>query len=524
MTASEELQKCPVCRSPLSGIPLPWEHREWCALYRERRGPDPGEQRKRWNQRHLGEGVAAAAGHTEPVCYSKWFSIESVGLERFIYRVTPSGVRTIGRMSRWNRGEGLVVEVEWWDGEGFIREDAFTSVTEAEDRVTTEAPKRLEDVDPDDGEIITALDASIDLHEKASGALPDHLGDEHRKVLTGLRRLRSLIVSMSSDDRECESCGKPLSEHRIELLRERWVCDDGYESRAVPQSAQDRREEAEWPEPLGPSEKHDHVDLESPAPSPGLIRETSFGRMLSIPWAGDDPAVEILTFEGEGKDHTHDYWEHAILMDGPSDIIIDGRVIEAVRGKVYSVPPGTPHRMRPRTWKECHWLLWYSSDPRWVWGETAESGDPIPCPFCGDPWSVGVAMKKGHDGPEEWARCGSCGGRAPLTTWNRRTEAERAGGEEQGESFIYLEGDGETAHCGKCRSMLDNFSLYRRPGGEVVARGWGAWSAVERDTHSEAEFLGVFPDRGQAAYRAGRGGTVSEVGVLILHDPERSEP
>ena len=86
-------------------------------------------------------------------------------------------------------------------------------------------------------------------------------------------------------------------------------------------------------------------------------RITSFGSMATLKVASH--TIELLRFVREGRDHIHDSYEHAVCLSGPSEIIIGGDVHDVTVGRVYSVPPGTPHRMRPLTDEPSVWLLWY---------------------------------------------------------------------------------------------------------------------------------------------------------------------
>ncbi len=91
-----------------------------------------------------------------------------------------------------------------------------------------------------------------------------------------------------------------------------------------------------------------------------IDRNTSFGQMTTIERHGH--TVEILRFDREGKDHTHDVWEYAVCLEGPCNIIIGSFANTARIGEVYRVAPGTPHRMRPTTDQPSIWVLWYVAE------------------------------------------------------------------------------------------------------------------------------------------------------------------
>lgn len=91
-------------------------------------------------------------------------------------------------------------------------------------------------------------------------------------------------------------------------------------------------------------------------------RETSFGRMRTIEFGGTE--IELLRFDSEGSDHTHDEYEHAACIEGLGWVQVgDAREFAPARTFV-TIDPGVPHRMIP---VEGHdrpylWLLWYSAD------------------------------------------------------------------------------------------------------------------------------------------------------------------
>ena len=100
-------------------------------------------------------------------------------------------------------------------------------------------------------------------------------------------------------------------------------------------------------------------------------RDTSFGQMTTLERHGH--TVEILRFDREGKDHTHHTDEHAVCLSGDCALVVNGidrecRSTSAGRfvaeiGRVYVIPAGAAHRMRPLTDEPSVWLLWYSDPP-----------------------------------------------------------------------------------------------------------------------------------------------------------------
>ena len=91
------------------------------------------------NQEKMIEGVYAAAGRQEPILYSKWFQIESVSVERYIWKLEPDGEKEcIGRMNWWGDDEDCF-SVEMPCGSG---EKEFSSLIDAEDYVTLQEAQR----------------------------------------------------------------------------------------------------------------------------------------------------------------------------------------------------------------------------------------------------------------------------------------------------------------------------------------------------------------------------------------------
>ena len=96
--------------------------------------PKPPEFEPRSSYQAMAEGVHAAAGEHEPIFYTKWFSIECTGPERYFYHRKPDGsVECLGRMLRWGDPAKVAVEMPLGIDEE-LRE--FDSVYTAEDYVT----------------------------------------------------------------------------------------------------------------------------------------------------------------------------------------------------------------------------------------------------------------------------------------------------------------------------------------------------------------------------------------------------
>ncbi len=98
------------------------------------------------------------------------------------------------------------------------------------------------------------------------------------------------------------------------------------------------------------------------------IRETSFGKMLSIDWQGER-TTELLRFDSKGKPHEHDRWEHCVVLRGSGRIIIFQVAFRVRKGDILSIPPGKTHWMDPdlKLGEPFEILLWYSDEPVKLW-------------------------------------------------------------------------------------------------------------------------------------------------------------
>lgn len=73
------------------------------------------------------------------------------------------------------------------------------------------------------------------------------------------------------------------------------------------------------------------------------VRETSFG---SLEVLSKQPLVERMTFNSEGKPHTHDGTEYCYVLEG-SGKIVGANPEDVQEGDLSYVPPGTEHWMIP---------------------------------------------------------------------------------------------------------------------------------------------------------------------------------
>ncbi|MEX0920613.1 MAG: cupin domain-containing protein [Candidatus Pacearchaeota archaeon] len=87
-----------------------------------------------------------------------------------------------------------------------------------------------------------------------------------------------------------------------------------------------------------------------------MKKETSFG-MIEI--VSSEPLVEIMTFNKEGKSHTHDGFEYCYVLEG-SGKIIGADNEEAKEGDFCRISPNKGHWMIPKT-KPFKILIFYGN-------------------------------------------------------------------------------------------------------------------------------------------------------------------
>lgn len=74
-----------------------------------------------------------------------------------------------------------------------------------------------------------------------------------------------------------------------------------------------------------------------------MKKETSFGLMEIL---NENPLVERMTFEREGKSHTHNQTEYCYVLEGSGRIVGANRE-DVAEGDLVSIPPQTDHYMIP---------------------------------------------------------------------------------------------------------------------------------------------------------------------------------
>ena len=87
-------------------------------------------------------------------------------------------------------------------------------------------------------------------------------------------------------------------------------------------------------------------------------RITSFGTMEKLLEKNGSIKAEFLTFDKEGRGHSHKQWEICYIIEGKGIIYVGEDKVEVVEGDVCKIPPSTNHWMKPEPYMEI--LLVYS--------------------------------------------------------------------------------------------------------------------------------------------------------------------
>jgi len=75
------------------------------------------------------------------------------------------------------------------------------------------------------------------------------------------------------------------------------------------------------------------------------LRTTSFGSLQVLAKALNEPVVEWLRFDRNGRPHRHERWEHIRILAGTGAVIVGDQRMEVQAGDAVDVPPNTDHWM-----------------------------------------------------------------------------------------------------------------------------------------------------------------------------------
>jgi len=89
-------------------------------------------------------------------------------------------------------------------------------------------------------------------------------------------------------------------------------------------------------------------------------KNTSFGTIEVLLENNEKTVAEFLTFEKEGRGHSHDKWEICYITEGEGIIYSGEKEIKVAKGDVCKIPPFTNHWMKPEPYMEI--LLVYSKN------------------------------------------------------------------------------------------------------------------------------------------------------------------
>ena len=88
--------------------------------------------------------------------------------------------------------------------------------------------------------------------------------------------------------------------------------------------------------------------------------KTSFGFMETILERDGEIISELMTFNKEGRGHSHYNWEHCFVVDGEGIIVVGEKQFKLTKGDVCKIPPNIYHWMIPSPYLEI--LIVYSSN------------------------------------------------------------------------------------------------------------------------------------------------------------------
>ena len=91
-------------------------------------------------------------------------------------------------------------------------------------------------------------------------------------------------------------------------------------------------------------------------------RQTSFGWLEVTVSRGEEPLVEGLGFERNGRAHRHDMWEHCRVVSGSGTIVVGEDRVAVVAGDTCQIPPHTDHWMEPDSWMEIVLMYTHPTD------------------------------------------------------------------------------------------------------------------------------------------------------------------
>ncbi len=93
------------------------------------------------------------------------------------------------------------------------------------------------------------------------------------------------------------------------------------------------------------------------------MRKTSFGKMKNLLTRDRRKAVEFLSFEQEGRTHTHEQYETCYVFSGTGNIVIGEQWHWVEPSSLITIPPKMPHWMVPSGDVPLDILIFYHREP-----------------------------------------------------------------------------------------------------------------------------------------------------------------
>jgi len=94
-----------------------------------------------------------------------------------------------------------------------------------------------------------------------------------------------------------------------------------------------------------------------------MMKKTSFGTMQTLFEKDHKIAAEFLSFESEGRSHTHDQYETCYISSGNGEIAIGEETWWVEPHTLITIPPNTPHWMIPGDETPLDILIFYHDEP-----------------------------------------------------------------------------------------------------------------------------------------------------------------
>ena len=92
------------------------------------------------------------------------------------------------------------------------------------------------------------------------------------------------------------------------------------------------------------------------------MTKISFGSMSVLLAQKDEPIIEHLVFEKEGRPHIHADFEYFFVLSGRGIVVVGKDRVDVKQGSLVKIPPKKKHWMIPEEGVTMEGFLWYSSE------------------------------------------------------------------------------------------------------------------------------------------------------------------